>query len=64
MALQPVDLTASAASDSAPLTSIAGESGEAPTTPVPDPEPATPPRRKRKRVTTEAGPPQAEDATD
>ena len=64
VALQPVDLTASAASDSAPLTSIAGESGEAPTTPVPDPEPATPPRRKRKRVTTEAGPPQAEDATD
>ena len=59
VALQPVDLAAPAESGSAPLTSIAGESGAAPTTPVADPEPATPPRRKRKRVTTEAGPPQA-----
>ena len=59
MALQPVDLSAPSESGSAPLTSIAGESGEAPTTPVADPEPATPPRRKRKRVVAEAGPPKA-----
>ncbi|WKV16500.1 Rne/Rng family ribonuclease [Janibacter limosus] len=36
-----------------------GESGEAPTTPVADPEPAAPARPKRKRVTSQAGPPQA-----
>ncbi|MGN7246765.1 Rne/Rng family ribonuclease [Janibacter anophelis] len=60
VALQPVDLTAPVEEASAPLTKVAGESGEAPTTPVADPEPPAPARRKRKRVTTQAGPPQAE----
>jgi ribonuclease E len=59
VALQAVDLTAPAEPTGAPLTKVAGESGEAPTTPVADPEPAAPARRKRKRVTSEAGPPKA-----
>ncbi|MHA7127124.1 Rne/Rng family ribonuclease [Janibacter indicus] len=59
VALQAVDLTAPAEPTSAPLTKVAGESGEAATTPVADPEPAAPARRKRKRVTSEAGPPKA-----
>ena len=56
---EAVDLTAPAEPAAAPLTKVAGESGEAPTTPVADPEPAAPARRKRKRVTSEAGPPRA-----
>ena len=59
VSLEPVDLTATAASETAPLTQVAGESGEAPTSPVADPEPPAPTRRKRKRVTSEAGPPQS-----
>ncbi|KRE38398.1 ribonuclease [Janibacter sp. Soil728] len=59
VALQPVDLTAPAETAAVPITKIAGESGEAPTTPVADPEPAAPARPKRKRVTSQAGPPQA-----
>ena len=59
VALEAVDLTAPAEPAAAPLTKVAGESGEAPTTPVADPEPAAPARRKRKRVTSEAGPPKA-----
>lgn len=59
VALQAVDLTAPAEPTGAPLTKVAGESGEAATTPVADPEPAAPARRKRKRVTSEAGPPKA-----
>ncbi|MGO1166884.1 MAG: Rne/Rng family ribonuclease [Janibacter sp.] len=64
VALEPVDLTAPTESTSAPLTSIAGESGAAPTTPVADPEPSAPPRRKRKRVVAQAGPPKADDASE
>ena len=63
VSLTPVDLTA-ATTTSAPLTAIAGESGVAPTTPVADPEPAAPARRKRKRVTAQAGPPKADESTD
>ena len=60
--LQAVDLTA-APTTSAPLTTVAGETGAAEQaddagTP-PSPEPTAPPRRKRKRVTSEAGPPTA-----
>ena len=63
--LQAVDLTA-APTTSAPLTTVAGETGaaeqadDAGTPPSPEPTaPTTPPRRKRKRVTSEAGPPTA-----
>ena len=60
VSLQPVDLTAST-SGGQTLTTVAAESGDAATAPTADPEPSAPTRRKRKRVTAQAGPPKADE---
>ncbi|GAB3111863.1 hypothetical protein GCM10027055_13400 [Janibacter alkaliphilus] len=60
VSLQPVDLTAST-SGGQTLTTVAAESGDAATAPTADPEPSAPARRKRKRVTAQAGPPKADE---
>ncbi len=63
VALQAVDLTATAA-PSEPLTTVAGDT-PAEATAAPEPvqaEPAAAPRRKRKRVVADAGPPKGAEA--